>query len=117
MPYTNLEDAGATWNKIHEGFPEGKLGRIAIAVAPSDASILYAVLETEEKSKNGLWKSTNAGASWEHLNNDFGLVVRPFYFSRIVIDPKNPEVVLKGGLNGSISRDGGKTFKELRKHA
>ena len=107
------EDAGTTWNKIHSGFPEGKLGRIAVAVAPSDASILYAVLETEQKSKNGLWKSTNGGASWEHLNNDFGLVVRPFYFSRIVIDPKNPEVVLKGGLNGSISRDGGKTFKSL----
>ncbi|MDG1270510.1 MAG: hypothetical protein P8O02_07490, partial [Ulvibacter sp.] len=30
-----------------------------------------------------------------------------------MIDPKNPEVVLKGGLNGSISRDGGKTFKSL----
>jgi photosystem II stability/assembly factor-like uncharacterized protein len=45
------EDAGATWNKIHEGFPEGKLGRIAVAVAPSDASILYAVLETEEKKQ------------------------------------------------------------------
>ena len=74
---------------------------------------MYAVLETEEKSKNGLWKSNNAGASWEHLNNDFGLVVRPFYFSRIVTDPKNPDVVLKGGLNGSISRDGGKTFKDL----
>jgi photosystem II stability/assembly factor-like uncharacterized protein len=106
-------DGGTTWNKIHTGFPSGKLGRIAIAVAPSDANILYAVLETEEKSKNGLWKSTNAGQSWEHLNNDFGLVVRPFYFSRIVIDPKNPDIVLKGGLNGSISRDGGKTFKDL----
>jgi photosystem II stability/assembly factor-like uncharacterized protein len=45
------EDAGATWNKIHNGFPEGKLGRIAVAVAPSDASILYAVLETEEKKQ------------------------------------------------------------------
>jgi photosystem II stability/assembly factor-like uncharacterized protein len=106
-------DSGATWNKIHNGFPKGKLGRIAIAVAPSDANILYAVLETEEKSKNGLWKSTNAGATWEHLNNDFGLVVRPFYFSRIIIDPKNPDIILKGGLSGSISRDGGKTFKDL----
>jgi len=40
-------------------------------------------------------------------------VVRPFYFSRISIDPKNPEIVYKGGLNGSISRDGGKTFRNL----
>ncbi|MCH2489010.1 MAG: hypothetical protein MK211_02560 [Flavobacteriales bacterium] len=106
-------DSGATWNKIHTNFPAGDLGRIAIAVAPSDASILYAVLETEEPAKNGLWKSTNAGASWEHLNNDFGLTVRPFYFSRITVDPNDPNVIVKGGLYGSISRDGGKTFKNL----
>ena len=106
-------DGGANWNKIHNGFPAGDLGRIAVAIAPSDSNIIYAVLETEDKSKNGLWKSTNAGQSWEHLNNDFGLTVRPFYFSRISIDPKNPDVVVKGGLSGSISRDGGKTFKDL----
>ncbi|NNM23160.1 MAG: hypothetical protein HKO54_06385, partial [Flavobacteriaceae bacterium] len=106
-------DGGASWNKIHNGFPAGDLGRIAVAVAPSDNNIIYAVLETEDKTKNGLWKSTNAGQSWEHLNNDFGLVVRPFYFSRITIDPRNADVVVKGGLNGSISRDGGKTFKSL----
>ncbi len=106
-------DAGKTWNKIHTGFPAGKLGRIAVEVAPSDSSILYSVLETEDKAKNGLWKSTNAGQSWEHLNNDFGLTVRPFYFSRITIDPKNPDVVIKGGLFGSVSRDGGKTFKNM----
>ncbi|MEM7187214.1 MAG: hypothetical protein AAF466_11200, partial [Bacteroidota bacterium] len=106
-------DGGASWNKIHNGFPPGDLGRIAVAVAPSDNNIIYAVLETEDKTKNGLWKSTDAGSNWEHLNNDFGLVVRPFYFSRITIDPRDPDVVVKGGLNGSISRDGGKTFKDL----
>jgi photosystem II stability/assembly factor-like uncharacterized protein len=106
-------DGGLSWNKIHKGFPEGKLGRIGIALAPSDSNILYTVLETEDPKKNGLWKSTDAGDNWEHLNNDFGLVVRPFYFSRITVDPKNPDIILKGGLNGSISRDGGKTFKNL----
>ena len=69
--------------------------------------------KTEDENKRGLYKSTDAGASWEHLNSDFGLVVRPFYFSRIVIDPKNPDVVVKAGLFGSISRDGGKTFKNM----
>lgn len=106
-------NGGQSWDKIHAGFPSGKLGRIAVALAPSDSNILYSVLETEDASKNGLWKSTNAGQSWEHLNSDFGLVVRPFYFSRITIDPKDPDVVVKGGLSGSLSRDGGKTFKDL----
>lgn len=106
-------DSGKTWNKIHTGFPAGQLGRIAIAVAPSNTNILYSVLETEKPELNGLYRSDDAGANWKHLNNDFGLVVRPFYFSRITVDPKNPEIVVKGGLSGSISRDGGKTFKNL----
>ncbi len=106
-------DAGKTWNKIHNGFPEGKLGRLAIAVAPSNSNILYTVIEAEENDRKGLYRSEDAGNSWKQLNNDFGITVRPFYFSRIVIDPKNPDVVVKGGLYGSISIDGGKTFKSM----
>lgn len=104
-------DGGKTWNKIHNGFPSGKLGRIAINVAPSNSNILYSVVEAEQDNEKGLYKSTDAGASWKHLNGDFGLTVRPFYFSRIVIDPRNPDVVVKAGLTGSISRDGGITFR------
>ncbi len=111
-------NGGKTWSKIHNGYPSGKLGRIAVAVAPSDSNILYSVIETEKEETNGLYRSDDAGASWKKLNGDFGLVVRPFYFSRIVVDPKNPDVLVKGGLFGSISRDGGKTFKNPgRMHA
>lgn len=106
-------DAGKTWNKIHNGFPEGQLGRLAIAVAPSNPNILYTVIEAEQPERKGLYKSEDAGQSWKQLNNDFGITVRPFYFSRITVDPKNPDVILKGGLSGSISRDGGKTFRDL----
>jgi photosystem II stability/assembly factor-like uncharacterized protein len=106
-------DGGKTWNKIHNGFPSGQLGRIAIAIAPSDSSILYSVLECEKDNQKGMYKSTDSGKSWTHLNSDFALVVRPFYFSRIVVDPKNPDIVYKAGLSGSISRDGGKTFENL----
>lgn len=106
-------DGGTTWNKIHNGFPKGKLGRIAVAVAPSNSNILYAVIESEQDKDKGLYRSEDAGASWKQTNGDFGLVVRPFYFSRITVDPRNPEVVVKAGLTGSISRDGGKTFKNL----
>ncbi len=106
-------DAGKSWNKIHNGFPTGKLGRIGIALAPSSPDVLYSVLETENKNDSGLYKSTDGGKSWELKNGDFGLVVRPFYFSRITVNPKDPDVVVKAGLSGSISRDGGNTFKAL----
>lgn len=106
-------DAGKTWNKLTKDLPSGKLGRIGIALAPSDTNIIYAVIETGIKETNGLWRSNDAGKSWKHLNNDFGLTVRPFYFARITVDPKNPDIIVKGGLTGSISRDGGKTFKNL----
>jgi photosystem II stability/assembly factor-like uncharacterized protein len=106
-------DAGKTWKKIHKGFPEGQLGRLAIAVAPSNPKVLYTVIEAEKDERKGLYRSNDAGESWEQLNNDFGITVRPFYFSRIVVDPKNEDVVVKGGLSGSISKDGGKTFKDL----
>ena len=96
-------DGGKTWDKIHQGFPEGKLGRIAVSVAPSDPNRLYAVLETEKDEEKGLYGSNDAGATWQHLNSDFGLVVRPFYFSRITVDPKNPDILVKGGVFGSIS--------------
>ncbi|GIV35887.1 MAG: hypothetical protein KatS3mg032_0266 [Cyclobacteriaceae bacterium] len=106
-------DGGKTFKKIHNGFPAGQLGRLAIALAPSNPNILYTVVEAEDDKRKGLYRSDDGGENWRQLNNDFELLVRPFYFSRIVVDPRNPEVVVKAGLSGSISRDGGKTFKNL----
>lgn len=106
-------DGGKTWHKIHNGFPTGKLGRIGIAIAPSNTSIVYAVLESEKSEDKGLYRSDDAGGSWKKLNGDFELVIRPFYFSRIVIDPKNPDIILKAGLQGYMSKDGGKTFRSI----
>jgi photosystem II stability/assembly factor-like uncharacterized protein len=106
-------DGGKTWNKLQNGFPKGKLGRIAVTIAPSNPSIVYAVLEAEKKEEKGLYRSDDGGQNWKFLNGDFGLTVRPFYFSKITVDPKNPEIIVKAGLSGSISRDGGKTFKNL----
>jgi photosystem II stability/assembly factor-like uncharacterized protein len=106
-------DGGKTWQKLQNGLPKGKLGRIAVTIAPSNPQIVYAVMETEKKEEKGLYRSDDGGSNWKFLNGDFGLTVRPFYFSRITVDPKNPEIITKAGLSGSISRDGGKTFKNL----
>jgi len=106
-------DGGENWSKIHNGFPEGKLGRLAIGVSKSNPNTLYTVIESEKNEDKGLYKSTDGGENWEQKNNDFGITVRPFYFSRIVVDPKDENVVVKAGLYGSISKDGGETFENL----
>ncbi len=107
-------DAGKTWKKIHTGFPQGKLGRIGFALAPSNSQLLYAVLETENAEGKGLYRSENGGDSWTQTNNDFELTVRPFYFSRIVVSPHDENIIAKAGLFGSISKDGGKTFRGIQ---
>ena len=106
-------DGGENWSKIHNGFPEGKLGRLAIGVSKSNPNTLYTVIESEKNEDKGLYKSTDGGENWEQKNNDFGITVRPFYFSRIVVDPKDEDIVVKAGLYGSISKDGGETFENL----
>ena len=106
-------DGGENWSKIHNGFPEGKLGRLAIGVSKSNPNTLYTVIESEKNEDKGLYKSTDGGENWEQKNNDFGITVRPFYFSRIVVDPKDEDIIVKAGLYGSISKDGGETFENL----
>ena len=106
-------DGGKNWKKIHNGFPEGKLGRLAIGVAKSNPNTLFTVIESEKNEDKGLYKSVDGGENWKQMNNDFGITVRPFYFSRIVVDPKDENVIVKAGLYGSISKDGGETFENL----
>ena len=106
-------DGGKNWEKIHNGFPEGKLGRLAIGIAKSNPNTLYTVIESEKNEDKGLYRSVDGGKNWKQMNNDFGITVRPFYFSRIVVDPKDENVIVKAGLYGSISKDGGETFENL----
>lgn len=104
-------DGGKTWNKIQNGLPTATLGRMAIAVAPTNGNVIYLTVEAKAKKDQGLYKSTDAGASWKKINEDFNITVRPFYFARMVVDPTNDSTVVKCGLFGIISSDGGKKFR------
>jgi photosystem II stability/assembly factor-like uncharacterized protein len=100
-------DGGATWTRLSKGLPAGELGRIALAVAPSNPKIVYASIEAK---KTSLYRSEDQGASWTALSSSTVVSARPFYFSRLVVDPKNAERVYKAGTGMGVSDDGGKTF-------
>ena len=106
-------DGGKTWNKIHNGLPQTTLGRIGIAVAPSNPKVLYASIEVKGNENKGLYKSTDAGASWQKVNSDFSNTVRPFYFSRITVDPTNENILIKCAYIPIISTDGGIKFRSM----
>ena len=106
-------DGGTTWQKIQDGMPSGNLGRIAVEIAPSNGQRVYATIECENKEEKGLYRSDDEGSTWAKVNSDFNTIVRPFYFSRLHVDPTDEDVVYKGGLNAIKSDDGGEKFRVI----
>ncbi len=104
-------DGGRTWTKLTgHGLPAGVTGRIGLAVAPSDGNRVYALIES---SAGILWRSDDAGATWKMVSNDTLVDQRPFYFSHIAVDPKNPDRVYAVSMMLALSKDGGKTFHPI----
>lgn len=110
-------DGGANWEKLSNGLPAEKLGRIAVAVAPSNSQRVYASVETGTEATKGFYRSNDGGASWEMSDQSFNTYVRPFYFSELEIDPSNDTIVAKCGYNGIISEDAGHSFRMLDNRA
>ncbi|MHB8305123.1 MAG: WD40/YVTN/BNR-like repeat-containing protein [Vulcanimicrobiaceae bacterium] len=106
-------DGGKTWSKLTgHGLPAGYTGRIGLAVAPSDPSRVYALIE----AKGGiLWRSDDAGASWKMVSDNTLIDQRPFYFTHLAVDPKNPNHVYTVSEMLAASTDGGYHFKRIAK--
>ncbi len=104
------QDGGKTWEKIKNGMPEGDLGRVAVAVAPSRPSVVYAVVEAK---KSALYRSDDLGRTWVEVNTSSIMGMRPFYFSLLIVDPKDYNRIYKPGLYLAVSKDGGKTFGQV----
>ncbi len=105
-------DRGETWTKCSgRGLPAGTMGRIGIAVAPSDPKRVYVVIQ----SRRGVaWRSDDGGDSWRKISDDTLLNQRPFYHSRVDVDPADRDHVFFSSENLIETRDGGRSYRELR---
>lgn len=104
-------DGGETWTKRtkDDGLPEGEIGKTGIAIAPSNPSVVYALVEAK---KNALYKSTDGGKKWSKVqDNEVG--DRPFYYFDIKVDPDNENRLYDVFSNVKVSIDGGKTYETL----
>jgi len=113
-------DGGTTWTKLTNNLP-GQLGRIGLAVAHSKPGTVMAVVQSDEggtsdidqnhSRRGGIFRSEDAGATWTRVNT---FNPRPFYFSRLEIDPANDQRVYVLGWHVYVSDDAGRTFREDR---
>ncbi|MDE2182183.1 MAG: glycosyl hydrolase [Alphaproteobacteria bacterium] len=104
-------DGGATWTQLSgNGLPAGILGKIEVSVSGADSRRIYAMIEAEE---GGLYRSDDAGAHWTRVNDDGRLRQRAWYFSTVLADPRNADVVYAENTGLFRSADGGKTFELL----
>ncbi len=102
-------DAGTTWKKIESGLPKEEMGRIGLAIAPSDPDTVYAIVEAANKA-GGLFRSTDRGVTWEKRGDH---VTSGLYYTRITVDPKDSERLYSMDVFLKVSDDGGKTFRNL----
>lgn len=105
-------DAGESWTEIRGGgFPEGRKGRIGVAIARSNPDVIYALLDADattegEPDETGLYRSTDGGETWTKMNDRN---VRPFYYSQVRVDPSDPDIVYWSSTPVNFSKDGGET--------
>ena len=109
-------DGGATWSDLDassaSGLPAKPWGRIAVTVAPSNSSVVYAFIEAAPP-KNALYRSADGGRTWEMRDRSFAMIWRPFYFANLIVDPKDENRVYKPDGPLIVSSDGGNSFSGI----
>ncbi|HSE33691.1 MAG TPA: hypothetical protein VLA93_19115 [Pyrinomonadaceae bacterium] len=107
-------DGGTTWKQLTNGLPtvQQGLGRIGIAIAPSDRKTLYATVDAPRLG--GIYRSDNGGESWQRTTGERRVWARGSDFAEIDVDPRNKEIVYTSAIAAYKSTDGAKTFTAFK---
>ena len=107
-------DGGDTWADLtgNPGLPEGLKGRMGVSASPARSDRVWAVIEANREER-GLYRSDDGGATWAHVSDDANLVQRPWYYSHVFADPRDPETVYVMNMKAWKSTDGGKSFDQI----
>ena len=102
-------DGGATWKRVSGGgFASGITGRIGVAIAPSDPKRVYAIVES---AQGLLWRSDDGGTTWRMTSDNTLIDERPFYYSRVFVDPANRDHAFATSVKLAETTDGGTTWQ------
>lgn len=104
------EDGGKSWRKLSRGLPTGDIGRIALAVSPQQADVVYAHIAAES-GRSGFFRSSDRGESWVK-KSDY-IVVDPQYYGEIYADPHQSDRVYVMDVLIHVTHNGGSDFERL----
>jgi photosystem II stability/assembly factor-like uncharacterized protein len=104
-------DGGDTWQQLTVGLPTERVGRIGIALAPTNSNLIYAIIDAKV---GGIYRSDDAGVSWRKMSDEKRIWGRGWYFCNVVVDPKDPETVYVSNTSLYRSTDGGKNWTPIR---
>ena len=107
-------DGGDHWRQITKGLPSesDKLGRIGLAVSPSDPDRMYALVDAGKKT--GVYRSDDAGESWQLVNTEERVSGRGDDFACVRVDPRNKDVIYVANTSTYRSTDAGKNFTAVK---
>ncbi|MEQ8245183.1 glycosyl hydrolase [Fulvivirga sp.] len=105
-------DGGDTWEMLKSGLPEGKMGKIGLAISPQNPDVLYAAIETNRKT-GGVWRSDNRGSSWTKMSDAVAGATGPHYYQELYASPHQFDKLYFMDSPLRMSLDGGKTFTEV----
>ncbi len=104
-------DGGDNWKRLEgNGLPDSPLGKVALAIAPSNPDRIYALIET---GHGGLWRSDDGGENWKETNRDHDLAQRPHYYSRVGVAPDDENELYFPAVRFPRSLDGGKSVEQV----
>jgi len=104
-------DGGDNWTQLTSGLPTEGLGRIGVAVAPSDSKRVYAIVDAKN---GGLYRSDDAGQTWKLADNEARIWGRGWYFGGVTVDTKNSDIVYVMNTSTYRSTDGGQSFTAIK---
>ncbi len=106
-------DAGASWTDItrNEGLPKDTLGIIGVSISAADPNRYFAIVEAKN---GGVFRSDDAGLTWQKMNTESDLRQRAWYYSKIFTDPTDKNTLYVLNVQFWKSTDGGKTFRDIR---
>lgn len=103
-------DGGKNWRQLRSGLPGAEMGRIGLAMAPSDPDVVYAVIEARE-DKGGFYRSDDIGESWSR-QSDY-VAGSPQYYQELIVDPTDPNRIFTMDTWLQVSENGGKSFERV----